>query len=240
MAPRRTVVVADPALAVGRDLDPVETELKLSATGPAPLRRLAEVETLGGTPLGAPETYLELDRYLDTDDGRLAAAKWACRLRSRSRAYRVSLKGPAIAAHELGGALHRRPEIEGVASARPDPSAWPPSAARDRLVELAGDRPLREQLTLRQRRTQRAVGSDHDRVGTLSLDRVLVVRDGEPMGRLWCVELELAGSTVAAADRNAGVLVPRLLAELLSVGELAIEPLTKLERALALVGRARS
>jgi hypothetical protein len=69
---------------------------------------------------------------------------------------------------------------------------------------------------------------------------VLVVRDGEPMGRLWCVELELAGSTVAAADRNAGVLVARLLAELLSVGELAIEPLTKLERALALVGRARS
>ena len=232
--------MADVALAVAHEPEPVETELKLSATSTAPLRRLAEVPTLGGTPLGVPETYLELDRYLDTDDSRLTAAKWACRLRSRSRTHRVSLKGPSVSEYELGGALHRRPEIEGVASARPDPSTWPPSAARDRLVALAGGQPLKEQLTLRQRRTQRSVGGEQDRFGTLSLDRVLVVLEGEPVGRLWCVELELAGSAVAASDRTVTARLRGLLSDLLGIGGLTIEPLTKLERALELVGRARS
>ena len=79
-----TLAVAEGAVAVGRSADPVETELKLSATGPAPLRRLAGSQRSATRHSGAPNTYLELDRYLDTDDGRLAAAKWACRLRSRS------------------------------------------------------------------------------------------------------------------------------------------------------------
>lgn len=225
---------------MGRSADPVETELKLSAAGPAPLRRLTDFPMLGSTPLGAPDTYIEFDRYLDTDDGRLAAAKWACRLRSRSGRHRVSLKGPPVAANELGGALHQRPEIEGLASARPDPSAWLPSAARDRLLELADGRPLHEQFTLRQRRTERSVGGEQDRIGTLSLDRVLVILEGEPVGRLWCVELELAGSTNAAADFAARALLPGLLADLLATGGLSVEPLTKLERASAHIGRARS
>ena len=232
--------MAEGAVAVGRAADPVETELKLSATSPAPLRRLTYVPTLGHTALGAPHAYLERDRYLDTDDGRLAAAKWACRLRSRSGRHRVSLKGPPVARNELGGALHQRPEIEGLASERFDPSAWPPSAARDRLLELADGRPLREQFTLRQRRTERSVGGGQDRVGTLSLDRVVVVLEDEPAGRLWCVELELAGSANGAADAaDPKALLPGLLADLLAVGGLSIEPLTKLERALALLGRAR-
>jgi inorganic triphosphatase YgiF len=232
--------VAESAVAVARAADPVETELKLSATGPAPLRRLNKVPTLGHTQLGAPNTYLELDRYLDTDDVRLAAAKWACRLRSRSGTHRVSLKGPPVSANELGGALHQRPEIEGVASERPDPSEWPPSAARDRLLELADGRPLREQFTLRQRRTERSVGGEKERMGTLSLDRVVVMLEYEPVGRLWCVELELAGTSDAAADADAKALLPGLLADLLAGGGLSIEPLTKLERALALLGRDRS
>ena len=240
MARRHTDPVAEGALAVGREPEPVETELKLSATSTAPLRRLAQVPMLGGTLLGAPKTYLELDRYLDTDDGRLAAAKWACRLRSRSRTHRVSLKGPPVSSNELGGALHRRPEIEGAASARPDPGAWPPSAARDRLLELAGGRPLHEQLTLRQRRTQRSVGVEQDRIGTLSLDRVLVVHEGEAVASLWCVELELDDAAVATGDRIVTARLPGFLADLLGSGGLTIEPLTKLERALELLGRARS
>src|SRR4029077_4329913 len=186
-----------------------------------PWGRLAEAQALGDAPLGAPKAYLEIDRYLDTDDGRLAAAKWACRRRSRSRTRRVSLKGPPVAANGLGGALHRRPEVEGVASARPDPGSWPPSAARDRLLELAGGRPLREQFALRQRRTQRSVGAEQDRIGTLSLDRVLVLLDGDPVGSLWCVELELAGSTVGP-DRAVTARLAGLLAGLLGIGDLTI------------------
>ena len=224
-------------LAVGREPDPVETELKLSANGPGALRRLAALHALAGTQLGTAETYLELDRYLDTADHRLATAKWACRLRSRSREYRISLKGPPVAPNELGGALHSRPEVEGPASAELDPDSWPASAARERLLELIAGAPLEEQFSLQQARTQRPLGSGTHRLGTLSLDRVLVMREGRAAGRLWCVELELAGSRVD--DAGSG-LIPRLLAELLATGGLSVEPLTKLERALELLGRVKT
>jgi inorganic triphosphatase YgiF len=240
MARRQTVPVAEDAVAIAGEADPVETELKLSARGPAPLRWLAEVPTLAGTSLGRPETFLELDRYLDTDDGRLAAERWACRLRSRSQRHQVSLKGPPVASNDLGGALHRRPEIEGPASPQPDPRAWPPSTARDRLLELTGGRPLREQFTLEQRRTQRGVGNEQNRLGTLSLDRVLILHEGQPVGRLWCVELELAGTSAEATGDAVDAMLPHLLADLLAAGGLTIEPLTKLEQALALLDRVRT
>jgi inorganic triphosphatase YgiF len=229
--------VGDDPIAGERDPDPLETELKLSATSHAPLRRLASLSRLGPMLLGTAETFLELDRYLDTDDGRLAAAKWACRLRRRSRTHLVSLKGPPVGANGgLGGALHRRPEIEGPASASLDPDSWPASVARRRLLDLTGGQPLREQFALRQRRTQRSVRDGDDPVGTLSLDRILVLLRGEPAGRLLCVELELERTTALhREDEAAG-----LLADLLAVGGLSVEPLTKLERARALLDRAQT
>src|SRR5207237_9751250 len=98
--------------------------------------------------LGAAETFLEVDRYVDTRDGRLAAARWACRLRRRARRHLISLKGPAADASgehggTLGGALHRRQEIEGPAGAGLDPRGWPESPARSRLLELKGGYQLR-------------------------------------------------------------------------------------------------
>jgi len=222
---------------VERDPDPLETELKLSATGPTPLRRLAGMPRLGHMQLGTAQTFLELDQYLDTADGRLAAGKWACRLRRRSRTHLVSLKGPPVAGiGGLEGALHRRPEIEGPASASLDPGSWPSSSARRRLLEMTGGQPLREQFTLRQRRTQRSVSDRDGPVGTLSLDLVLVLLREDPAGRLWCVELELEGRTATHHEDQAA----SMLAELLAVGGLSVEPLTKLERAMALLDHART
>jgi inorganic triphosphatase YgiF len=229
--------VAEDALATERDRDPLETELKLSATGPVPVRRLAGLRRLGQMQLGTAQTFLELDRYLDTADGRLAAAKWACRLRSRSRTHLVSLKGPPVAvAGGFEGALHRRPEIEGPASASLDPDSWPPSSARRRLLDMTGGQPLREQLALRQRRTQRSVSDRDGFVGTLSLDCVLVLLREDPAGRLWCVELELERGRAAHREEQAA----GMLADLLAVGGLSVEPLTKLERAMALLDHART
>ena len=149
----------------------------------------------------------------------------------------VSLKGPPVAVDgTLRGALHRRPEIEGPASASLDPGSWPQSSARRRLLDLTGGEPLREQFALRQRRTQRSVSDPDGPVGTLSLDSVLVLFRGEPAGRLWCVELELErGKAPHREDHAAG-----LLADLLAVGGLSVEPLTKLERAMAFLDRART
>jgi inorganic triphosphatase YgiF len=210
----------------------IETEIKLSASDARPLQGLADMPRLGGLRLGKAETFLELDRYLDTADGRLAAARWACRLRYRSRRYLVSLKGPdAGVTGGLEGALHRRPEIEGPANASLDPDDWPDSPARSRLLGFTGGEPLGERFVLRQLRTQRTVLRGRKHVGTLSLDRVRVVQHGEPLGTLWCVELELQAAAAVPDDEA----MRALLADLMAVGGLEVEPFTKLERARALM-----
>ena len=207
-----------------------EVEAKFLADGPGALERLAAADRLGRASLGPPRAFDEVDRYLDTDDGRLAAAGWACRLRDRDGRLRVSLKGPAEA--QAADWLHHRPEVEAPATDSLDPRAWPTSEARALLDRLSGGRPLQERFRLVQRRTEREVQLDGAHLGTLSLDSVAVVGDGvRDAGTLFAVELELqqAGDAVALGS----------LAELgdALARQPGLEPdgRTKLEHAVALL-----
>ena len=212
-------------------VDRIEAELKFRAVDEEPLRSLAAATSLGPAQLGAARTVDELDRYLDTADLRLAAVRWACRLRAREGRTLVSLKGPAE--HIAGATLHRRPELEGPATPDPDPAAWPPSAARAQLLEMAAGAPLVERLRLAQRRTEREVRGGRELSGLLSLDRVRVLRDGMEIGHLLMVELELDPAALA------GGLDPRPLAVALgAIPGLLPDPLTKLEHALGMVSEA--
>lgn len=204
----------------------LEVELKLRAEDDDPLRRLATIQSLGRFRLSPASTAFELDRYLDTADGRLSAARWACRLRTRDGSVRISLKGPAQ--HVEGDPLHRRPEIEGPATSELDATDWPPSPARDAVLELAGPEPLIERLALEQERTERAV-ADSKPVGVLSLDRVTVVMAGQVRGRFLAVELELRGEAPDVRGAH------ELLQTLQAFGGLQLEPRSKLERALDMV-----
>lgn len=204
----------------------LEIELKLRAEDDGPLIALAGAARLGRFTLGPAHVVDELDRYLDTADGRLAAARWACRLRSRDGTLRVSLKGPAE--HGAGDPFHRRPEEEGQASGSAPPETWPASAARDMLLELSDGQPLRERLALRQQRTERGVSAE-SALGTLSLDRVTVLRAGEQVGQFLAVELELRPDAIEADTSQ------ELLRELASIRGLEPEPRSKLERALAML-----
>jgi inorganic triphosphatase YgiF len=204
----------------------LETELKLRADEEA-LHRLAAVPSLGPVQLGPPHAVDELDVYLDTGDHRLAAARWACRLRARDGRRRISLKGPAE--HARGEAVHRRPEIEGPA---PDddasrPAEWPPSPARELVLRLAGDELLEELLSLRQRRIERGVSLDGRRVATLSLDRAEVLRGGRSLGTLRVAEVEVVPG-------QQGDWLDGLADELGRLPGLQPEPSSKLERALDL------
>lgn len=205
----------------------LEVEARFRAPGRAPLDRLAVETSLGPALLGPPATALEHDQYLDTADGRLAAVAWACRLRRRGSDVRASLKGPPEGPTE--GWLHRRPEIEGPATESRDPRDWPPSAARDLVLELSGGASLVERLRLLQERTERTVVIGGREVGGLTLDVVTVERDGARLGEMHLVELELSAD--GDADRDLGPLAESLLA----VGGLEPEPRTKLELALDLV-----
>ncbi|MGH2418652.1 MAG: CYTH domain-containing protein, partial [Candidatus Limnocylindria bacterium] len=137
---------------------PTEVEAKFRAESAEPLAELATRPRLGRAVLGRPRTVDETDRYLDTADGRLEAARWACRLRSREGTTRISLKGPQV--EGTVGWYHRRPEVEGPATPTVDPDGWPPSPALDLLATLRAGRPLVERLRLQQRRTERAVALD--------------------------------------------------------------------------------
>lgn len=204
----------------------LEVELKYRAAGAEPLRRLATAARLGPASLGAARRIGETDRYLDTEDGRLAAAGWACRLRRRDGPTSLFLKGPATAGS--GGGLHRRPELEGPATEELDPGAWPPSGARELLERLRDGRPLAERVRLVQDRTERPVVVEGEPIGTLTLDVVRVEADGLGRGVLRAVELEL----VAGATEAQEALLDELDAALRAVGGLEADDRTKLEHAL--------
>ncbi|MGZ8563689.1 MAG: CYTH domain-containing protein [Candidatus Limnocylindria bacterium] len=205
----------------------IEAELKFWAESERPLQTLAAANDLGPARLLPPRIVDEVDRYLDTADLRLSAARWACRLRTRESRTFVSMKGPAE--HEPGALLHLRPEVEGPAGSSLVPQDWPPSPARDRLLALSGGAPLAERFCLRQERTERGVVIEGGQVGLLSLDRGTVMRHGVELGRLAVVELEL---DPAAPDVDHASLAAALAA----VPGLVADPASKLERALALLG----
>ena len=209
---------------------PAEVEAKFRSDGPSPLASLAAEPTLADATLQPGRTIEELDRYLDTTDGRLAAAGWACRLRSRAGVHRVSLKG-----RERGDGdqwLHRRPEVEGHASDSIDPATWPDSDARHLLLRMADGAPLVELFRLRQKRTERPVFIDGRAFGTLTLDEVTVVHESVDLGRLFAVELEIASDTPRAARH-----LESLAAALAQRPGLEPDPSSKLEHALALIER---
>ena len=205
-----------------------EVEAKFIAADPTALAALASAPSLAFATLGPPRVVPETDRYLDTRQGALAAARWACRLRVRDGVTRVSLKGPA---EETDSAWHhRRPEVEGPATASMRPTDWPESDARRMLAELAGEAELVEQFELRQARTERPAVVGGERVATLSLDGVDVLEGGQKLGRLLVVELELASDEALPADR-----FEALAGELAARPGLRPDPRTKLEHALEML-----
>jgi len=211
-----------------------EVEAKLIATGPEPLDVLAAVPGLAEASLGPVQTVDELDLYLDTADGRLAGARWACRLRDRGSGPYVSLKGPAGGVDADG--MHRRPELEGPANASLDASTWPPSDARDVLLRLTGGGPLTERIRLHQLRLERTVHLDGHPFGVLSLDTVEVASPSQPDRRLaplHLVELELDASR--ADDLAALARLATLAAVLAGMDGLRADPTTKLEHAMQLL-----
>lgn len=206
----------------------VEAELKYTASDGRPLLELEGRPALGPAHMGPPRMTLELDRYVDTTDLRLSAARWACRLRERDGGTIVSLKGPPQ--HRGGEIVHRRDEVEGPAGPDLDPLTWPASPARDRLLAFTGGGELVERFRLEQERTERSVRVGEMPVGVLSLDRVRVLDRESEAGRMYVVELELDPAALAVGFDH------RPLADaLLRVPGLSPDPLNKLERALALI-----
>ena len=168
---------------------PVEIELKYRLREEAAGDRYLLADELAGfvpiTPVRS--TQLE-DRYLDTADGAMARAGFACRLRQTAKSTTVSVK--SIARRPDGSGFHRREELEGPADRTAGPRDWPPSDARSLILEQCGDAPLVELVTIRQLRRKRHLQAG-ETVVELSLDEVDAVARSRVVERFVELEVEL-------------------------------------------------
>jgi CHAD domain-containing protein len=204
----------------------VEVELKYRVEDLAAAERYLVAEQIGSFSGGSAARASQLeDRYVDTADGAMAKAGFAVRLRRSGRDTAVSIK--ALERTTGSGGAMRREELEGPADRTAGPLEWPASDARSLVLELAGDAPLVELVTIRQLRRKRVVRDGDTRV-ELSLDEVDVVTRSRVVDRFVEFEAEL----VKGAEER--------LADLAVVFEadpaLAPSNGSKLEAALAAVG----
>ncbi len=179
---------------------PIEVELKYRVVDLAAAERYLSAEEIGAfTGTAAPRSTQLEDRYVDTADGALDRAGFAVRLRQSGRGTIVSVKS-TTRTEGAGGAM-RREELEGPADRTAGPLDWPASDARSLVLELAGDAPLLELVTIRQLRRKRIVRDGDTRV-ELSLDEVDVVSRSRVIDRFVELEAELVKG---AEERLAGL-----------------------------------
>ncbi len=175
-----------------------EIEAKFIVPDRPSYERVRALDRLGGYALLDPRAQDVQDVYLDTPDRALLAAGYACRRRELGGAVVMTLK----AVLSPPGEVHRREELEVSlpysASARVSASAWPASAARNKVQELAGARDLRALVHLGQRRIVREVAATGRVAALASLDEVTLSVPGGPPRQWWELELELAAGGTEA------------------------------------------
>lgn len=118
--------------------DPTEVEAKFAVGNRAAIlaviERGAPAELAGFEPAGPSELREVVDRYVDTqgEPGALSTFGYRARLRTEHHQTTLTIKGEA----HRDGVITERLELEGPATLRLDPSSWPPSLARDRLLSV--------------------------------------------------------------------------------------------------------
>jgi len=203
----------------------VEIEAKFNVPDREVWQRLQALDRLAGFDLVAGRVKRVRDIYLDTPDRHIFYAGYACRLRQQDDEYLITLKA-------LGGAqdaIHRRQELEATVPPVLSPAQWPPSPARERLVELIGSSPLLPLFELEQERWVRNLMRGDRRIAEWSLDDVRVVAGGQEQAYLQLeVELGPQGDDTDLA---------RIAACLRDEWKLLPEPCSKFERAFSLIAK---
>lgn len=168
---------------------PIEVELKYRVADIATAEGYLLADKIGPFLTGTAARAAQFeDRYVDTADGAMSRAGFAVRIRQGGRGTIVSIK--ATKAVEGAGGSLRREEIEGPADATTAPLEWRESDARALLLEVAGNAPLVEIVTIRQVRRKRLI-SDGDTRVELSLDEVDVMAGALVVAHFVELEAEL-------------------------------------------------
>jgi inorganic triphosphatase YgiF len=138
---------------------------------------------------------------VDTRARAIARAGYAARLRQDDGRTIFTLKST----EPIDDGMADRVQLEGPGGPLGEPSEWPPSPARARLVELVATEPLEEVVALRQRRHQREYGDDTTAV-EVSVDDVDVLVSDSIAAHFAELEVELLRGDGAALTAVRSVL----------------------------------
>jgi len=205
----------------------MEIEAKFRVDDEQTFPELLALDAIGPFKLVAePDAEDQRNVYFDTADRRLRAGQYGLRVRDLGNRRIAALKGAAKARD----GMYERDEWEIEIGDDDNPSAWPPSEARDRtLALLDGAAPL-PILAIRTRRLHIIALRDDRRVAELSLDTGAIDAGGRT-ANFRELEIELL-KTGTRADLDA------LVALLRARFTLTPEDHSKLARGLALLDSA--
>ena len=205
----------------------MEIEAKFRVDDAQTFPQLLALDAIGPFKLVAePDAEDQQNVYFDTADRRLRAGQYGLRVRDLGNRRIATLKGAA----EARDGMYERDEWEIEIGDDDNPSAWPPSEARDRtLALLDGAAPL-PILAIHTRRLHIIALRDDARVAELSLDTGTIDAGGRTAS-FRELEIELL-KTGTRADLDA------LVALLRSRFTLTPEDRSKLARGLALLDSA--
>jgi len=205
----------------------MEIEAKFRVDDAQTFPQLLALGAIGPFKLVAePDVEDQRNVYFDTADRRLRAGQYGLRVRDLGNRRIATLKGAAKARD----GMYERDEWEIEIGDDDNPSAWPPSEARDRtLALLDGAAPL-PILAIRTRRLHIIALRDDRRVAELSLDTGAIDAGGRT-ANFRELEIELL-KTGTRADLDA------LVALLRARFTLTPEDRSKLARGLALLDSA--
>ena len=171
--PDRILSIATPAVRDG----------SAPGTGEAPEESAATLTAMAKTPRRLT------DRYIDTDDWRIARAGYVLRLRRRGRNAHVTLK--ALNSPSASG-LRQRVEISQVVEGDPLQSLPGHGEVGSRVSAMAGRRPLRHVLEVRTRRRPFSLRVAGTEVAEMVLDdTTIVLGSGQRPAHLRRVEVEV-------------------------------------------------
>jgi inorganic triphosphatase YgiF len=182
----------------------------------------------------APPTHVRMHAiYIDTDDGTLAAAGVALRLRREGARWMQTLKGPPESGSGAGMAARREYEQDRGSGARTpplDPAQWAATPWRA-LLDRAQQRGLRARFVTAFRRRATRVALPGDTTATVAVDVGEIragTRDALPIREL---EIELEEGRIESIYELAQALARDL--------PLRVEPRSKAARGFALVHALR-
>ena len=201
----------------------MEVEAKFSLPDAESLQRFQAATQLAGFPLGKERTEEIHDTYVDTPQRKILAEEYACRYRQEADGVRVTLKGIGGAS----GAIHKRQEMEIVLPVIQPVEEWPAGLLRQQVLQITGKDPCLPLFELHQTRVVRPVRWQGQTIAKLSLDDV----HGEAGGKEQAYyELEVELTSQGNEEQLA-----RIVERLEKKYKLHPEPLSKFERALALL-----